>query len=558
MFAFPDHESLTVEFKSDPPSGLSNKTIVDAVDGLANTEGGDLYIGIDDNGTVTGLHSELWSDSIRAAAYIANNTVPPVLVRALLIPAGNDKKVMILNVPKSPHLVSTRDGRTLRRRLKIDRTPENVPLYMTELWPNYLGAKAMDFTGRVLPDSTYDDLDSSERERLRDMVRTFQGDPSLLTLSNEELEKALGLVVEEDGLLKPTVSGLLLIGKKERLAKLLPSSKVTLQILEGTNVRRNETFCLPLLAAFEKITDAFLNQNQETEFTDGLIRVPVPDYSEKAFREALVNAFAHRTYIGTDGVGILFSDLGLQITSPGDFLDGISLENLLTAQPRSRNPQLADILKRIGLAEKTGRGIDRIFEEALIMGRPLPDFSESTSAYVRILLPKKKANIEFYKRIIEYRKKFRKTPSLPGLWIMAILEKASVSRSTLLKEIPFSKTVIDLAIEDLLDEDMIVRVNKTDDLLSEPFYGLCGKEYVLPQSVPETSSTLGDSAFNQEKVRQFALDGKEFSRSDVESLLGINPQRTYLLLKRMVDKGILEKIGERKYTRYRMVDHPKD
>ena len=555
MLALPDHQTLTIEFKSDPPFGLSNEAIVDAVDGLTNTEGGNLYIGIDDNGTVTGLHSDLWSDNVRASAYIANNTVPPVLVRAVLLRAGNGNQVMVINVPKSPYLVSTREGKTLRRRLKIDRTPENVPLYMTELWPNIVSAKAMDFTGRVLPDSSYGDLDPSERERLRDMVRTYQGDSSLLTLSDEELEKALGLVVEEDGHLVPTVSGLLLIGKKERLAELLPNAGCTLQILEGTNVRRNETFCLPILAAFEKITDAFRNQNSEMEFSDGLVRVPVPDYSEKAFREALVNAFAHRTYIGIDGVSILFSDSGLQITSPGDFLDGITLDNLLTAQPRSRNPLLADILKRIGLAEKTGRGIDRLFEEALIVGRPLPDFAESTSAYVRVVLPKRKANLDFFKRVIDYRKKFRKTPSLVSLWIMSILDQSPATLTALRKAIPISHTAIDSAIETLIDEDVIVRVNKASDLLSEKTYALCGKEPVVVRQTSNSAAAIGDSAFNQDKVRQFALDGKAFSRSDVERMLGINSQRTYLLLKRMVEKGILEKIGERKYTRYRMVDH---
>lgn len=556
MIAFPDHETLTVEFENDPVSGRSNDAIVDAVDGLTNTEGGRLYIGIDDNGSVTGLHSELWSDSVRAAAYIAGNTVPPVLVRAVLLRAGNGNKVMVLDVPKSPYLVSTREGKTLRRRLNIDRTPETVPLYLTELWPNIVSAKAMDFTGRVLPDSSYGDLDPLERERLRDMVRTYQGETSLLTLSDEELEKALGLVVEEDGHLVPTVSGLLLIGKKERLAELLPNAGCTLQILEGTKVRRNESFCLPILAAFEKITDVFRNLNSEREFFDGLVRVAVPDYSEKAFREALVNAFAHRTYIGIDGLGILFSDSGLQITSPGDFLDGITLDKLLTAEPRSRNPLLAAILKRIGLAERTGRGIDRLFEEALIVGRPLPDFSESTSAYVRVLLPKRKAKPDFLKRVIDYRKKFRKTPSLVSLWIMSMLDRSPASLTALQKAIPFSHTVIEWAVEALLDEDVIVRVNKPSGLLSERTYALRGKAPVAVRQTSDPAAAIADSAFNQEKVRQFALDGKEFSRSDAESILGINSQRTYLLLKRMVEKGILEKIGERKYTRYRVVDHP--
>lgn len=49
------------------------------------------------------------------------------------------------------------------------------------------------------------------------------------------------------------------------------------------------------------------------------------------------------------------------ISNPGGFVEGITVDNLLTAEPYGRNPSLSDALKRIGLAERTGRGIDRIW-----------------------------------------------------------------------------------------------------------------------------------------------------------------------------------------------------
>ena len=65
------------------------------------------------------------------------------------------------------------------------------------------------------------------------------------------------------------------------------------------------------------------------------------------------------------------SEDGLNIANPGGFIEGVSIKNLLTAEPHGRNPQLADALKRIGLAERTGRGIDRIYEGWI------PGFAES-------------------------------------------------------------------------------------------------------------------------------------------------------------------------------------
>ena len=52
---------------------------------------------------------------------------------------------------------------------------------------------------------------------------------------------------------------------------------------------------------------------------------------------------------------------GLTISNPGGFIEGISEGNLLSAQPRSRNPQLALILKTTGYAEQTGHGVDKIY-----------------------------------------------------------------------------------------------------------------------------------------------------------------------------------------------------
>lgn len=122
------------------------------------------------------------------------------------------------------------------------------------------------------------------------------------------------------------------------------------------------------------------NPERETEY--GLFRIPIPEFDWAAFREGLVNAFCHRDYTMLGSVRVLIDDEGMTISNPGGFIDGVNLKSLLTVEPHGRNPALADAMKRIGLAEKTGRGIDRIYEGSIIFGRPWPDYSESTSRSV--------------------------------------------------------------------------------------------------------------------------------------------------------------------------------
>ena len=132
MFPFPKQESLTEIFKADSSDGLPDKVVIEAVVGLANAKGGTLYIGIQDNGTVTGICLEKWCNSQIVAATIAGNTVPPVCVEAEIVGGVLDRKVLVIHVPKADCIVATADGKVIRRRIKVDGTPENIPMFPQE------------------------------------------------------------------------------------------------------------------------------------------------------------------------------------------------------------------------------------------------------------------------------------------------------------------------------------------------------------------------------------------------------------------------------------------
>jgi len=122
-------ESLSQEFKSDLKC-LPDRALVAAVVSLANTYGGDLLLGVEDDGTVTGLHANHLNVS-GIPSLIANKTNPAISVRVERLEL-QDKSIARISVPKSRQLVSTSDGLLVRRRLKLDGTPEAVPFYPHE------------------------------------------------------------------------------------------------------------------------------------------------------------------------------------------------------------------------------------------------------------------------------------------------------------------------------------------------------------------------------------------------------------------------------------------
>ncbi|GAB6145456.1 hypothetical protein JCM12294_28940 [Desulfocicer niacini] len=103
----------------------------------------------------------------------------------------------------------------------------------------------------------------------------------------------------------------------------------------------------------------------------------------------------HRDFSRLGAVHIRLDNDGLTISNPGGFVDGVTLDNLLVADPRSRNPLLSDIIKRIGLAERTGRGIDRIYEGMLRYGRPAPDYAMSNAFTVSVQLLNTAPDLDF-------------------------------------------------------------------------------------------------------------------------------------------------------------------
>ena len=96
-------ETLTIEFKSDR-NCINESDIIDAVVAFANTDGGDLYIGVEDNGEISGL-DEKHKDPTRLAALVANKTVPPISVRVEVLEFDNP--VIKITVPKKTSVVAS-------------------------------------------------------------------------------------------------------------------------------------------------------------------------------------------------------------------------------------------------------------------------------------------------------------------------------------------------------------------------------------------------------------------------------------------------------------------
>ena len=544
----PKHESLTVEFKSDLKK-YSDSDIFEAVVAFANTDGGCLYLGIENSGEVTGVH-DTHKDATTVSAFIANNTVPPVSVRAEII--EDVKPVLKIEIPKSySGIVATMSGKVLHRRLKANGEPENVAMYPAEFATRLSDLRLLDYSAMLVTSASTNDFAPSEVERLRKLISVYNGDRSLLELNNEDLYKAMGFTREQNGKIYPTISGLLFLGTVSALNRYVPTATAVFQVLEGTSVRVNEDMRMPILALMEKL-DNYLNVwNPEQELEIGMFRMSISDYDKRAVREAIVNAFSHRDYTKMGRVRIAISDEGMTIANPGGFVEGVSIDNLLTAEPHGRNPLLADSLKRIGLAERTGRGIDRIFEGSLRYGKPVPDYSASTSVTVSVTIPKSKPDLKLTKLIVDEQNRLGRSLSVNALFVLNTLKDSPKSTVSQLADIiHFSESTIKGILDPYVESGLVEAYGNG----KRRTYILSAKAYsTTKEKIGYVHQTDIDETRYLELILNMASASEYIARADVVQLLHVDENKAYKLLKKLVDEGKLEAINKGRYSKYRRV-----
>lgn len=539
----PQKETLEIEFKSDQKK-IHDNDLIDAIVAFANTNGGDLYLGVEDDGHITGLHPD-HRDVTQLAAFIANKTIPPISVRIESI--ETEKPVLVIHVPQSRSVVASSSGKIQRRRIKADGTPENIPMYPYEINTRLSELSLLDFSAQPVPGATYEDLDPLEKERLRQTIMTYNGEKNLLELPDDEIEKALQLTINVNGQRIPTYAGLLLLGRQEKIKELMPTAEAGFQALRGTDVVVNDMFFLPMLAAIERVVGYINARNPEQEMEMGMFRISIPEFDKRAVREAIINAFVHRDYTCLGSVLIQMDSDGLTISNPGGFIEGVNYENILTIEPHGRNPALADALKRIGLAERTGRGVDRIFEGSLRYGRDVPDYSLSTNVSVKLFIPRGMPDQHIVRMITEYQQKSGEPMSLNSLFVLNVLKQnRRMNMEEIKKSVFIPEAKLRATLERLMEAGLIEAIGNNRGRT----YILSAKMYHDP--VKYVRQTDIDQIRYKELITKLAEKKKKITRKDVIELLHVNPPQAYRLLQKLVAEKELILEGTTSAAKYRI------
>ena len=360
-------ENLEIEFKElDRIKGTLPDSIPKELIAFANTEGGELYIGVRNDGSVAGVDDP--DDIMTRVSNLAHDTILPDLmpfiqIRAVEMEGKQVVKVTVSVGTERPYYLA-REG-LKPRGVYVRRGPACIPL-----GESGIREMILETSGK-----------SYEESRSLNQELTFE------TLSREMAARKLEFGPAQRQTLKLVGTD----GLYTNLALLLSDQcghSIKAAVFQGNDnavFRERREFTGSLLKQLEE-TYQFLDYYNRTKASfQGLYRTDLRDYPEDAVREALLNSILHRDYLFSGSIIINIFDGHLEFISLGGLVRGISMEAIFMGVSQSRNPNLAAVFYRLGLVESYGTGVRKILR--LYQDLPAsPEFRSAEGAFT-VTLP---------------------------------------------------------------------------------------------------------------------------------------------------------------------------
>jgi len=331
-----NRENVDMEYKSVYVPELRKDIVA-----FANTEGGTLYIGISDDGTVVGIE-DLDDTMLRLAGSLKDSIAPDIMPFVQIRAIEKDGKTVIsvevaVGSAKPYYL---RDKGLKPTGVYVRRGTASQPLSEAGIRDMVVESygKSYETCRSLNQDLTFDYLKKEMTTRGLDC-----GEVQMRTLN----------MIGDDGLF--TNLALLLSDKCEHTLKI-----AVFQGVDDVVFRNHKEFSGSLLYQLEEGYN-FLDKNIAVMSTiEGLRRNDQRDYPLAAVREALLNAIIHRDYSFSGSTLVNIYDDRIEFVSLGGLVPGLSMDAVLMGVSQSRNAYLANVFFRLKLVESYGTGIKRI------------------------------------------------------------------------------------------------------------------------------------------------------------------------------------------------------
>jgi ATP-dependent DNA helicase RecG len=346
-------EGVSIEFKEAKEKVPTS--FYETVVSFANTNGGVILLGVDDDGIVTGIQPENKANFLKniVTALNAIDNMSPVLYLNPFAIDYDGKMIIVVQVPASSQ-VHNHAGRVYIREYEVDIDITGNQHKMRSL---FLRKGTIYTETHIYSGLKMSDLDESLFDKARNLIRSNRNDHPWLTVDNMQMLRDAVLYWNDFEQNKEgfTLAAALLFGKDLTIQNLLPAYKVEAMVRIKNKDRWDDRLTLRtnLIDTYLQLKE-FINRHLPDKFfMEGDQRV---DLRDKIFREVIGNIIIHREYTDATATELIIEEDTVKTLNPNNpWFNGImDLDNF---NPHPKNPNLRRFFTALGWADEIGSGI---------------------------------------------------------------------------------------------------------------------------------------------------------------------------------------------------------
>ena len=379
-----------IEFSGIRPRSPSRNALADEIAAFANAKGGVLLCGVTDEGEVQGMSREQIVELDSLLVETSSDSIKPaVRIRTSHWQLPDGKKLLLVDIPEGESRHDSPGGSYVRVGGSKRKMTSDERLRLAQRRGQ---ARFRSFDEKTVPETGFKTLD----EVLWKPLLSAEG------AANPEsaLRKLALLASDEAGIPRSTVGGVLLCTRNPE--GWLPGACIMATRYRGSDRASGQIDARVITGPLNRqIADAldFARKNMRVAARKEPARVNLPQYSDKALFEALVNAVVHRDYSIRDSrIRLSMFEDRLEIQSPGSLPHNLTVESMGTRQA-TRNEALTSLLGRMPVKgvrgsddrryfmERRGDGVPIIRRETLELSGTPPEYRLINESEVCLTVP---------------------------------------------------------------------------------------------------------------------------------------------------------------------------
>jgi ATP-dependent DNA helicase RecG len=511
-------------------TGVSERRVQEAAVAFSNARGGVYVVGVAPDGRLVGVSQP--GEKAKDIHQAMRDVRDPGRYDVHELQVGDATVLVVAVARRHEGFAQTSSGAVLARR-----GASNVPLLGAEL-SRFLAGRA--FQSFELTPTTAAVPESIDQDLFRRVVDVYGWDP---TGANDELLGEAGFYVLERGVRVLTVAGSLLLLRDPASVGGRPYIEIRRYSADQQDPDRVWRIEGPITEQVEGATATVVDELGSVNVIVGARRVEMPKIPPRVIREALANAVAHRSYENTgSSVHVDMTPTHVAVTSPGALPEPVTIENI-RFQQAARNDRVLGALRRFGLAEDLGKGVDRMQDDMAAELLDAPEFTEDGSFFTvtlrlgGVVTPRERAWVR------ELVRAGRLDPRGAAI-VVAVARHGATSNGDVRALLDIDSVEARSLLQTLVTSGVLVRHGERGGARYE-----LAPEIGIPTNIRHTDTELDDIAL------RLAHAGP-VTNAQLRTETGVDRQLALHVLRRLVDAGKLVQHGSRRGTRYELPPTP--